>query len=270
MDLRLSNVTLASQNSYYLKNWPCGFGSALCIVLENIFYFNKYNITIFPMWNNNSVHFKYSDGYNNCFNYFFDDNKQSLLESSDNLPVIYPDVPILWGQPYSTSLDEHSVICSIFRDRFKLKDFLYTKANNILKRSTFTFSLHLRSNAQKRYHNLSGILDIKNILIKLQTKYGKDAVPFIATDVTSYLDICLEYFPNAIFNPNCFRVKTDNLDSVPEMTDASVKYGEEILIDLIGLSRGETIYMSESNILALLYIICNKTASSIVRLENFL
>jgi hypothetical protein len=245
-----------------LNNWTCGFGSALSCLIDNITYLNQFNIKVKPLWNKNSDNFKYSNGIDDCFSIIFDDNLN--MSNVDNTFNIISDVPHINGAIESsidTNLNQGK---KTFNSRFNIKKIYYDKFNEISEGKDITFSIHLRSNVQKRIHNKHGILNIKRILEFLQNKYGKDCTPFIATDVKLYLDFFLLYFPNAIYNKECFRVLDDVKDIIPRIKEPSIKYAEDVIIDIIGLSKGNHIYLSYSNFYTIVsYIIDNKVINNL-------
>ena len=233
--------------SVYLKNWIAGFGSALVCLIDNISYFNKFGVTIYPLWVKQTDAFKYTDGKINCFYEFFDDNLYNESIMKDINITIDSNAAVIVGAGLTDTGHDLIPNSLIFKQRFKIKEKYYTLFNNLSQGKNFTFSIHLRSNFQKRLHFMNNGLQIVNIIKKLQAIYGKDCVPYIATDVESYLRVFLDHFPNAVYNADTFRVPEDYLDSSPGIKDSGVRHGEDIILDLIGLSKGKKVYMSESN-----------------------
>jgi hypothetical protein len=229
----------------YLENWRCGFGSALSCLIDNMKYFNNYNIKIKPQWNKNSDTFKYSNGTDDCFKDIFDD--KLTISNKNRIIYIKSDVPHIKREIESSPNSNLREVKRIFNDRFAIKEKYYNKFNELVQGKEITFSIHLRSNFQKRVHYNNKELNILKILDHLQQKYGKECTPFIATDVSLYLDFFLLYFPNAIYNKDCFRSFSDRQDSVPQIKETGIKHAEDVILDLIGLSKGNDIYMSESN-----------------------
>lgn len=239
----------------YLKNWGAGFGSSLMCLLNNINYFNKYGVTIIPLWINNTDTFKFSYGKNDCFREFFDDRLNNLEDT--NLIIINSDECVIKGAALSNESSDLSELRELFKNRFSIKSKYYTLFDNLVKIKEFDFSIHLRSNFQKRFHHNDKIVNIEEVIKSLFIKYGKNCTPFIATDVKSYLHLFLKYFPNAVYNVDCFRTDDDTYDSVPQITNPGIKHGEDVILDLIGLNRGKIIYMSESNIYLVTKVICD-------------
>jgi hypothetical protein len=229
----------------YLQNWGCGFGSALVCLIDNMVYLKRNNIDVIPLWNNNTNEFKYSNGFDDCFKEIFDDKyiirkNANIIYVNSNLPHILPE---LESRPTSNLTN----VKNEFNNRFSIKQKYYDRFNELVQGKEITFSIHLRSNYQKRIHYNNNQLNIQKIVDYLYKKYGKDCTPFIATDVELYLDYFLLYFPNAIYNKNSFRCYGDRLDSVPLIKEVGVKHAEDVILDIIGLSKGNDIYMSESN-----------------------
>jgi hypothetical protein len=251
-------------NTVYLKNWPSGFGSALTCLIDNIEYFNKYDVIIKPLWTTVSEGFKYTDGKINCFYEFFDDNKEHL---SDSNIVINSDIFIIKGADMSLIEKNLTNKSLTFKQRFKIKDKYFELFNKLSEHKEFTFSIHLRSNIQKVKHYYNDVVPIENVIKKLQSIYGSNCTPFIATDVDEYLKIFLRYFPNAVYNADSFRVPNDSMDSCTYITNPGVRHGEDVLLDLIGLSKGKKVYMSESNFWILLKIMFDNSIE-IINLRN--
>lgn len=242
-----SQITMYSDGNtvIYLENWRCGFGSALVCLIDNMKYFNNYNIKIKPLWNRNSDTFKYSNGVDDCFKDIFEDN--FTVSKHNRIIHINSDIPHIERNIESTPYSNLYQVKRIFNDRFRIKQQYYDTFNKLSEDKEITFSIHLRSNFQKRIHYNGKELNIFKILEHLQQKYGKDCTPFIATDVSLYLDYFLIYFPKAIYNKDCFRTLTDRNDSVPQIKEVGIKHAEDVILDIIGLTKGNDIYMSESN-----------------------
>ena len=229
----------------YLENWRCGFGSALATLIDNMVFFAKYNIKIKPIWNKNSDTFKYSNGIDDCFKEIFEDNL--IITNKNRIIRVESDIPHIKREIETSPNSDLRLVKKVFNDRFIIKEKYYDKFNEISEGKTITFSIHLRSNFQKRTHYNSNELNIKNIIETLHSKYGSDCTPFIATDVSLYLDYFLIYFPKAIYNKDCFRTQSDRHDSVPQIKEVGIKHADDVILDIIGLSKGTEIYMSESN-----------------------
>ncbi len=240
---------LADYDAYvYLKNWDAGFGSALVCLIDNIVAFNKYKITVIPLWINNTSWFDYKIMKTNFFYEFFDDNYTPPEKYDDFAKIIInSNVPVLSGGNLTSTYDDLSIQSQAFKKRFKIKEKYYKLFDSLAGSLPFTFSIHFRSNYQKAVHYDNNIINLHSVCKSLQNKYGRDCVPFIATDVTDYLNIFLSYFPKAVYNASSFRAPTDRTDSAPLIQKPDMKHGEDIILDLIGLSRGEIVYMSESN-----------------------
>lgn len=246
----------------YLKNWPAGFGSALVCLMDNIEFFNKYNTTLIPLWNNNTTDFKFSDGINDCFREYFDDTALNIEEEDiKNSIILKSDIPTIQGAGLTNTENDLSYLSKLFKQRFKIKDKYYNLFNSLTTVKEFDFSIHLRSNYQKRFHYNNNLINVEEVIIKLYKKYGKDAIPFIATDVNPYLVIFLKYFPKAVYNAGCFRSNDDFRDTVVQITNPGIRHGEDIILDLIGLSKGKKIYMSESNLYIVTRLICDDNKS---------
>ncbi len=231
----------------YLNNWDAGFGSALACLVDNIIAFKKYNVNIIPQWNKITSGFKYTDGKINTFYEFFDDNYDNIDKSTITNIVINHNVPVIKGGTVTEVHNDLTIQQQTFKSRFKLKQKYIDLFEQLTSKKEFTFSVHLRSNFQKQVHYDNDIIKIEKVIKKLQDKYGKNATPFIATDVTEYLNIFLTYFPLAVYNADCFRIQNDKKDTPLSITSPGIRLAEDIILDLIGLSKGKTVYMSESN-----------------------
>jgi hypothetical protein len=229
----------------YLQNWRCGFGSALACLIDNMVFLEKYNIKVKPIWNNNSDNFKYSNGIDDCFQEIFNDNL--VIKKSNRIINVTSNIPHIKREIESTPSSDLKLVKRAFNNRFSIKQKYYDKFNEISGSNEITFSIHLRSNFQKKVHYGNNELNIMRIIETLHKKYGSDCTPFIATDVSLYLDYFLLYFPKAIYNKDCFRILSDKKDSVPQIKEIGIKHAEDVILDIIGLSKGKDIYMSESN-----------------------
>ena len=234
----------------YIKNYAYGFCSTLICFINNLEYLQEHNLNIYPLWNKNTEYFKYSENNNDCFNLLFEDNKIDLIDESRDIYYVESDTHIYQSKKYTSPCDNMLIVKNIFNNRFKIKNYLYDKYNKLLNNRKVTFSIHLRSNYQKQIHYPERRLNVEDICHKLSLIYDKNSTPFIATDTLPYLQIFLKYFPNSIYN-DCERVDDDSKDSVPNLNNSGIIHGENVLIDLIGLSSSENTYMSYSNFMVI-------------------
>jgi len=252
------NNNNVEETIFLLINWPYGFGSALLSFLENIDKLSKYNIHLFPYWILNSNNFKYSTDSICSFNIYFTDNKniEEYINKNYNIIFVYSDISVING--CATLCDDSYVntIRKTFNNRFKINDNIINTYNDMFNEE-YAFSIHLRSNFQKNLHDPNNLLNITNICNNLQKIYNTNTIPFIATDVKEYLNLFLEYFPLAHYNKDAFRIDDDTCDSMPLVNIPHTKYGIEIMIDIIGLSKGRKVYLSNSNIEACVKMIYN-------------
>ncbi len=265
----IDNIHKHNRNEtvYLIINWPCGFGSALIAFLENMYKLKDYNIHLFPYWINNSNNFKYSVDNICSFNVFFNDK----LNIKDYIHMkkifVISDIAVVNG--YSLIHNDFFVnnMKDMFDSRFQINNNIINIYNDLFN-SEYVFTIHLRSNFQKNRHDPDNIQDITNICNKLQSIYNNNSIPFIATDVKEYLDIFLKYFPLSHYNKDSFRIDNDKYDSMPLVSIPHTKYGVEIMLDIIGLSKGKNIYLSNSNISICVKMIYNQQDSNIINIMD--
>ena len=198
----LYNIKLSELDSYintiknsntivYIKNYTYGFCSTLLCFINNLEYLQEYNLNIYPLWNNNTEYFKYSENNNDCFNLLFEDNKIDLIDDSRDIYHVESDIHIYQSKQYTFPYDDMTIVKNIFNSRFKIKKYLYDRYNKLQNSRKVSFSIHLRSNYQKQIHYPDHRLNIEDICYNLSLKYDKNCTPVIATDTLPYLQTFL-------------------------------------------------------------------------------
>ena len=116
----LYNIKLSELDSYintiknsntivYIKNYTYGFCSTLLCFINNLEYLQEYNLNIYPLWNNNTEYFKYSENNNDCFNLLFEDNKIDLIDDSRDIYHVESDIHIYQSKQYTFPYDDMTI-----------------------------------------------------------------------------------------------------------------------------------------------------------------
>jgi hypothetical protein len=253
----------------YLINWGCGFGSALTVFIQNAYYLHTINpnIHVFPMFSQNTLHFKYSDdSLNNTFFRYF---KYTSLPT--NIDMEKYEIYFIKSSPtnridFFTSefppmkYSPSNIYISYFQDKYKLciGDNIHEYIKNIKQPNMPLIGIHMRSIAQKKVHNnkyleVSIIDRIKQIKLQLDGLYACYQI-FIATDTMLYLDYAKNVFSNIHYIDSICRINNEG-DSIPQLNLVGFKLGSDILYDCLALSLCDTIYISNSNIPFIISII---------------
>ena len=264
-------ITYRDKNIVYFVNWPCGFGSALNIFLQNAYYLRQVNkkLILLPHFCKNSELFKYhEEGYNNSFFLYFKYKKEikNIKDYSvhfvqtcalGNLPGVVGKFPIK---------DENTLnYLNYFTDNFEIRIGQNTREYITSLKSSIKkplIGIHVRSIIQKiigcpEYLKIS-IDDRLNLLKqKLDVEYDNNYSLFIATDVELYIIKCKEIFGDININFLNFINRIFNEgDSIPQLEKyKGFKLGSDILYECLALSLCDKIYISNSNIPFVIYML---------------
>lgn len=244
----------------YLINWPGGFGSALTVFMQNMYYLHSINKTahVLPMFCCNTNSFKYHDtSLNNSFFKYFSYNVSDIDMSTykiffiistpiDDIPFFTPDFPPCNFSPAKEYIYH-------FNKYFKLRigDHIVEYIKGIKSQSLPVIGIHIRSLAQKRAHCTSylskrikdRLVDLKVVLDAKWKKYNV----FIATDVNFYIKYAEEVFGTVYYIRDISRIDNED-DSIPQLTNIGTKLGNDIVYDCLALSLCDEIGVSCSNI----------------------
>lgn len=247
----------------YLLNWPCGFGSALTVFMQNMYYLLYYNkdLIVLPHFSKNSSNFKYhEEQLNNSFflyyKYKYDINlNDKVIYFSKTIPLETPHPFFSYCIPLNIN-DYNMKYINCFNNNFSIcfpNNNIYDYLKLIKSKELPLIGIHIRSYAQKRCHldeytNIdiqTRLIDVKD---KIECKYGKKYQMFIASDVESYINLSKNIFQNI----NCLninRVNTGFIDSIPHLKiKPGYILGNEILSDCYILAHCDETYVSASNI----------------------
>jgi len=247
----------------YLINWPSGFGSALTVFMQNMYYLHSINKTahVLPMFCMNTRNFKYHDtSLNNSFFKYFSYSVSHIDMSTHKIFFIY-SMPID-GMPFFTGKippmqfsAAKEYICH-FNKYFKVRigDHIAGYINSIRSNSLPVIGIHIRSLGQKHAHcpwYLSKsikdrLVDLKLVLDAKWKKYNV----FIATDVNFYINYAEEVFGTVHYIRDISRINNEG-DSIPQLSNIGTNLGNDIIYDCIALSLCDEIGVSESNIPAI-------------------
>lgn len=266
-------VTYRDKIIIYFVNWPCGFGSALTIFLQNAYYLKQVNkkLIMLPYFCKNSELFKYhEEGYNNSFFLYFKYKKTDVITNMKDYSVFYVQSWHLVNLPGVVSKfpikDENTLnYVRHFIDNFEIRigenvrEYIKTIKSSSTKP---LIGIHVRSIIQKvigcpDYLKTSIDDRLRIVKEKLDLEYNKNYTVFIATDVELYMIKCLELFGdenikylsmiNRIFNEQ---------DSIPQLERyKGFKLGSDILYECLALSLCDKIYVSNSNIPFMIYML---------------
>ena len=255
-----SSFKFETNTIIYLLNWGCGFGSALTVFIQNMYYLhtiNKY-VHVLPLFCTNTDSFKYHDvTLNNTFFKYYSYNisnidmqhfKVYFIKSipTSSIPFFTADLPPCNSSPNKEYIEHFNKYFTL-----RIGDHIREYINNIKSQSLPVIGIHIRSLAQKRAHCTSYLSKgikarLTDLKIVLDTKFAKYNV-FIATDVTFYINYAEEVFGKVHYIKDISRINNED-DSVPQLTNTGTKLGNDILYDCLALSLCDTIYISNSNI----------------------
>ncbi len=245
----------------FLINWPHGFGSALTVFIQNMYYINNLNpnIITLPHFSQNNNNFKYSENnYNNSFFLYFKYKK--IINNLSSYKILFAYSTVLdniaffeSGPIVMSSVINKSYI-TLFNDKFK-----YIKNEDVLNKITIIkndnkplLGIHIRSIMQKKIHQIDYIsiplIDrLKQLKIKIDNEYDNYNI-FIITDVSLYLNLAQSIFNKIYFIKNINRINSED-DSIPLLEEyTGYKLGMDILNECFALSLCNKIYISNSNI----------------------
>jgi hypothetical protein len=252
----------------YLINWGCGFGSALTVFIQNMYYLKQLNekLVILPHFSNNTANFKYHDNtLNNSFFIYFKKNihvdlngcqiyfcKSSVLYNFGFFQDCIPSLNNPLNKKYITS----------FAQDYKLH-INTTAVDQIIKKirthNRPLIGIHMRSYAQKLVHHTEYVkIQIEDRILalkkKLDKKYHKYNV-FISTDVIKYIKLAKKHFKKVYYLKFINRIDSED-DSIPLLNQyTGFKLGSDILCECYGLTQCDQIYLSLSNIQYIINII---------------
>ena len=266
-------VTYGDKNIVYFVNWPCGFGSALTVFLQNAYYLKQVNkkLILLPYFCKNSRLFKYhEESYNNSFFLYFKYKKQHELTDIKDYSVHFVQTWALGNLPGVVGKfpikDENTLnYMKYFTDNFEIRI-----GQNIreyitsIKQQTKKplIGIHVRSIFQKiiecvDYLKISIDDRLKLLKEKLDKEYDNNYSLFIATDVELYIIKCKELFGDTNINYLKFIDRIFNeQDSIPQLERyKGFKLGSDILYECLALSLCDKIYISNSNIPFMIYML---------------
>lgn len=240
----------------YLINWGFGFGSAITVFIQNMYYLHSLNakLLVLPHFSKNTTHFKYHDSslHNSFFRYFqsiktldLQAKKVYFCHSTvlDEIPFFQDVIPSL-----SNPVNKRYIDC--FRQWYQLRISI-TQIPAVKKRHRPLIGIHMRSYAQKVVHHQGYLhLSMKRRIAKLKRKldhtFHKYDV-FIMTDVTKYLKMAKKRFGKIHYLKHDHRVKDED-DSVPLLSQyIGLPLGLSFLHECYQLSFCDYIYLSLSN-----------------------
>lgn len=264
-------VTYGDKHLVYFVNWPCGFGSALVTFLQNAYYLKQVNkkVVSLPHFCKNSLLFKYhEESYNNSFFLYFKYKKEieNIKDYSihfvqtwalGNLPSVVGKFPI----KDANTLD----YLKHFTDNFEIKigENIRDHMKNIKETTKKPLiGIHVRSISQKiiecpEYLNINMYVRLKSVKDKLDKEYNGNYTLFLATDVQLYIISCTEMFGenNTTYLKFINRILNEG-DSVPQLEKhKGFTLGSDILYDCLALSLCDKIYISNSNIPFMIYML---------------
>jgi hypothetical protein len=266
-------VTYNDKIIIYFVNWPCGFGSALTIFLQNAYYLKQVNkkLILLPYFCTNSELFKYhEESYNNSFFLYFKYKKHNEITNIKDYSIHYVKSWHLSKQPFVTSKfpikDENTLyFLKHFIDNFEIRigqnirDYISSIKTQTKKP---LIGIHIRSIIQKiigcrEYLSISIDDRLKIVKQKLDEEYKNSYTLFIATDVEPYIIKCKEMFVDININYLDFINRIFNEgDSVPQLEKyKGFKLGSDILYECLALSLCDKIYISNSNIPFIIYML---------------
>jgi hypothetical protein len=257
-------LTYGDKHIIYFVNWPCGFGSALVIFLQNAYYLKQVNkkLISLPHFCKNSELFKYhEEGCENSFFLYFK-YKKEIKDIKDysihfvqtwalgNLPGVVGKFPIK---------DKNTLnYLNYFVDNFEIKigENIRDHMKNIKEsRQKPLIGIHVRSIIQKiigcpEYLSINMYDRLKSVKDKLDKEYNSNYTLFIATDVELYIINCKEMFGgNNVTYLNFINRIFNEGDSVPQLEKhTGFTLGSDILYDCLALSLCDKVYISNSNI----------------------
>ena len=266
-------VTYRDKIIIYFVNWPCGFGSALTIFLQNAYYLKQVNkkLIMLPYFCKNSELFKYhEEGYNNSFFLYFKYKKTDVITSMKDYSVFYVQSWHLGNLPGVVGKfpikDENTLnYMRHFIDNFEIRigenvrEYIKTIKSSSTKP---LIGIHVRSIIQKvigcpDYLKTSIDDRLRIVKEKLDLEYNKNYTVFIATDVELYMIKCLELFGDEnIKYLNMINRIFNEQDSIPQLERyKGFKLGSDILYECLALSLCDKIYVSNSNIPFMIYML---------------
>jgi hypothetical protein len=267
-------VTYGDKIIIYFVNWPCGFGSALTVFLQNAFYLKQFNkkLIMLPYFCENAELFKYhEESYNNSFFLYFKYKKQDRITSMKDYSVFFVKSCHLVNLPGVVSkfpIEDENTLSYLryFADNFEIRigenirEYIKT-----IKTSSPTkplIGIHIRSIIQKiigcpNYLKISVNDRINTVKENLDKEYNNNYTLFIATDVELYIIKCMETFgyTNIKYLNFINRILNEH-DSIPQLeTHKGFKLGSDILYECLALSLCDKVYVSNSNVPFMIYML---------------
>jgi hypothetical protein len=268
-------VTYGDKIIIYFVNWPCGLGSALTTFLQNAYYLKQVNkkLIMLRYFCKNTELFKYhEESYNNSFFLYFKYKKQNAITSMKDYSIFFVKSWHLGNLPGVVSKfpmkDENTLnYLRHFVDNFEIRigenirEYI-TKIKNSSSPPKPLIGIHIRSIIQKiigcpDYLKTSINDRINQIKEKLDKEYNNNYTLFIATDVELYVIKCIETFgyPNIKYLNFINRIFNEH-DSIPQLERyKGFKLGSDILYECLALSLCDKVYVSNSNIPFMIYML---------------
>lgn len=267
-------VTYGDKIIIYFVNSSYGFGSVLTVFLQNAYYLEQVNknLIMLPYFCKNSENFKYhEESYCNSFFLYFKYKKQDVITSMKDYSVFYVQSMCLGNLPFVVTKypikDEHTLnLLGHFIDNFEIRIGEnireYIKSIKTSSPTKPLIGIHIRSINQKLCHDTDYLkinIDdrLRMVKQKLDQEYNNNYTLFIASDVELYIKKCLELFgeTNVKYLNTINRIFNEG-DSIPQLERyKGFKLGSDILYECTALSLCDKVYVSNSNIPLMIYML---------------